>query len=66
MLWGGFVQHTHNEDGIKQSTKELLEENGYGSGGISGINLPISYTLFAQKVDSEVLLLKTANTEVLP
>ena len=56
MLWGGFVQHTHNEDGINQSTKELLEENGYGSVGISGINLPISYTLFAQKVDSEVFI----------
>lgn len=58
LCWGGFVQHTHNEESIKETTKSLLEENGYGSVGIEGINLPISYTFLSQKVVSEVFLTK--------
>ena len=56
MCYGGFVQHTHNEQRIKETTKELLEENGYGSIGVEGINLPISYTFLSQKVVSEVFI----------
>jgi len=56
MCYGGFVQHTHNEQSIKETTKELLEENGYGSIGVEGINLPISYTFLSQKVVSEVFI----------
>ena len=56
MCYGGFVQHTHNEQRIKETTKELLEEMGYGSIGVEGINLPISYTFLSQKVVSEVFI----------
>ena len=56
MCYGGFVQHTHNEQSIKETTKELLEENGYGSIGVEGINLPISYTFLSQKVVNEVFI----------
>ena len=56
VCYGGFVQHTHNEQSIKETTKELLEENGYGSIGVEGINLPISYTFLSQKVVSEVFI----------
>ena len=58
MCYGGFVQHTHNEQSIKETTKELLEENGYGSIGVNGINLPISYTFLSEKVISEVFITK--------
>lgn len=59
LCWGGFVQHTHNEESIKETTKELLVESGYyGSVGIDGINLPISYTFLSQKVVSEVFVTK--------
>ena len=58
LCWGGFVQHTHNEESIKETTKELLVESGYGSVGINGINLPISYTFLSQKVVSEVFVTK--------
>jgi hypothetical protein len=58
MCYGGFVQHTHNEQSIKETTKELLEESGYGSIGVNGINLPISYTFLSEKVISEVFITK--------
>ena len=54
MCWGGFFQHPYNEEIIKETTKELLEENGCSSVGIDGINLPISYTFLSKKVDSDV------------
>jgi hypothetical protein len=56
ICWIGYVQHTHNQQSIKETTKELLEENGYSKVVIEGINLPISYTFFSQKVVSEVFI----------
>ena len=56
MCYGGFVQHTYNEQSIKEGTKELLEDNGYGRVGVEGINLPLSYTFLAQKTVSEVFI----------
>ena len=51
-----FSRINDNEQSIKETTKELLEENGFGSIGIEGINLPISYTFLSQKVVSEVFI----------
>ena len=56
IFWVGYVQHTHNEQSIKETTIELLEKNGFENVVIEGINLPITYTLFSQKVVSEVFI----------
>ena len=29
ICWVGYVQHTYNEQSIKETTKELLEKNGF-------------------------------------
>ena len=54
MCWGGFVQHTHNEEGVKEGVEELFKENGYSNIIVEGVNLPISYTFLSEKVVSEV------------
>ena len=66
VVWGyiGVVQHTNNEESIKQTTKELLDEIGYGSFRIEGINLPLSYTLLSQKVVSEVFVEKNGENTI--
>ena len=56
ICWVGYVQHTYNEQSIKETTKELLEKNGFQNVVFEGINLPISYTFFSQKVVSEVFI----------
>ena len=59
--WVGYVQHTYNRESIKETVQELLMEALDSSVGISGINLPMSYTFLAQEVEAKVFM--TVNGE---
>ena len=52
----GFSQHTYNEEGVKETTAQILIDNDISGFSIYGINLPMSYTFLAQKVDGEVFI----------
>ena len=67
----GILQHDTNEESIKKTTLELLQDNGYSEVKIEDIHLPISYTVFSEKVVSEVFIINnkkryTINVTVTP
>ena len=54
--WLGYVQHTHDREGIKETVQEVLVEARGSSVGITGINLPMSFTFLAQEVEAKVFM----------
>lgn len=62
---GTILQHGDNKELITGNLSELIKKDGIEEFEIQEINLPLSYTIFNQKIISEFFILKSKKITVI-